>query len=115
MGTANPSGPNPNFQYRNPNQQQYVQRNVGQSYQLFQQQNQQQWLRRNHAGADSAMDEVEKTVQSEAVDFQRNVGQSYQQFQQQNQQQWLRRNHAGADSAVDEVEKTVQSEAVDSR
>ncbi|WKA04909.1 hypothetical protein VitviT2T_022905 [Vitis vinifera] len=68
MGTGNPSGPNPNFQYRNPNQQQYVQRNVGQSYQQFQQQNQQQWLRRNQAGADSAVDEVEKTVQSEAVD-----------------------------------------------
>ncbi|KAJ9681538.1 hypothetical protein PVL29_020419 [Vitis rotundifolia] len=68
MGSGNPSGPNPNFQYRNPNQQQYVQRNVGQSHQQFQQQNQQQWLRRNQAGPDSAVDEVEKTVQSEAVD-----------------------------------------------
>ncbi|GJU66112.1 DEAD-box ATP-dependent RNA helicase 8 [Tanacetum coccineum] len=47
--------PNPNYQQ----QQQYVQRNVG-SNQQFQQQ---QWLRRN-----PAVDEVEKTVQSEAID-----------------------------------------------
>ncbi|KAJ6722905.1 hypothetical protein OIU74_007485 [Salix koriyanagi] len=34
-----------------------------------QQQQQQQWLRRNQlAAADSSVDEVEKTVQSEAVD-----------------------------------------------
>ena len=68
MGSGNPSGPNPNFQYRNPNHQQYVQRNVGQSHQQFLQQNQQQWLRRNQAAADSTVEEVEKTVQSEAVD-----------------------------------------------
>nr|GEW07620.1 DEAD-box ATP-dependent RNA helicase 8 [Tanacetum cinerariifolium] len=58
IGVGNGGGgyygnPNPNYQ------QQYVQRNVG-SNQQFQQQ---QWLRRN-----PAVDEVEKTVQSEAID-----------------------------------------------
>lgn len=63
--------PNTNFQYRNPHQQ-YVQRNFVQNQQQFQQhqhqhqQQQQQWLRRNQLGADSAVDEVEKTVLSEA-------------------------------------------------
>nr|DAD18862.1 TPA_asm: hypothetical protein HUJ06_020325 [Nelumbo nucifera] len=56
---------NPNFQARNP-QQQYVQRNTVQNQQAFQQQ--QQWLRRNPMGTDSSSNEVEKTVQSEAVD-----------------------------------------------
>ncbi|GFZ21046.1 RNAhelicase-like 8 [Actinidia rufa] len=62
--------PNPNFQSRN-FQQQYVQRGTMQNHQQFQsqqQQQQQQWLRRNQLGADSSVDEVEKTVQSEAVD-----------------------------------------------
>jgi len=72
---------NPNFQSRVP-QQQYVQRNFGQNHhqqqyyqhqqhhnQQQQQQQQQQWLRRNQlTAADSSIDEVEKTVQSEAVD-----------------------------------------------
>lgn len=80
---------NPSFQSRPPHQQQYVQRNLlpnhQQQQQYFQQQQhhqqqqqqqqhqqQQQWLRRGQLGgsssADSAVDEVEKTVQSEAVD-----------------------------------------------
>ncbi|KAJ6872788.1 DEAD-box ATP-dependent RNA helicase 8-like isoform X2 [Populus alba x Populus x berolinensis] len=81
---------NPNFQSRVP-QQQYVQRHFGQSHHQQQynqhqqnhnqqqqqqqhhhhqqQQQQQQWLRRSQlAAADSSVDEVEKTVQSEAVD-----------------------------------------------
>ncbi|KAB5569175.1 hypothetical protein DKX38_002968 [Salix brachista] len=69
---------NPNFQSRVP-QQQYVQRNFGQNHhqqqQYYQhqqhhnQQQQQQWLRRNQlSAAESSVDEVEKTVQSEAVD-----------------------------------------------
>ncbi|KAJ6729774.1 DEAD-BOX ATP-DEPENDENT RNA HELICASE 12 [Salix viminalis] len=69
---------NPNFQSRVP-QQQYVQRNFGQNHhqqqQYYQhqqhhnQQQQQQWLRRNQlTAAESSVDEVEKTVQSEAVD-----------------------------------------------
>ncbi|XP_022770405.1 DEAD-box ATP-dependent RNA helicase 8-like [Durio zibethinus] len=71
---------NPNFQSRLP-QQHYVQRNLVQNHHQFQhqqqqqhqhqQQQQQQWLRRNHlpGGNDtSVVDEVEKTVQSEAVD-----------------------------------------------
>ncbi|OMP00441.1 hypothetical protein COLO4_12680 [Corchorus olitorius] len=74
---------NPNFQSRPP-QQHYVQRNMVQNHQQFhqqqqqhhhqqqqQQQQQQQWLRRNAlpSGNDSSVvDEVEKTVQSEAVD-----------------------------------------------
>ncbi|KAJ6679644.1 hypothetical protein OIU79_019394 [Salix purpurea] len=70
---------NPNFQSRVP-QQQYVQRHFGQNHHQQQynhhqqnlnqqQQQQQQWLRRNQlAAADSSVDEVEKTVQSEAVD-----------------------------------------------
>ncbi|KAI5345534.1 hypothetical protein PRUPE_2G163800 [Prunus persica] len=73
---------NPAFQSRPPHQQQYVQRNLLPNHhhqQYFQQQQhqqqqqqQQQWLRRGQLGgstsADSAVDEVEKTVQSEAVD-----------------------------------------------
>jgi ATP-dependent RNA helicase DDX6/DHH1 len=39
-----------------------------QNHQLFQQQQQQQWARRSQLGAESSVDEVEKTVQSEAVD-----------------------------------------------
>ncbi|KAG5565733.1 hypothetical protein RHGRI_001599 [Rhododendron griersonianum] len=79
-----PNG-NPNFQQRN-FQQQYVQRSAMQNQhqqfqnqqQLQQQQHQhqhqqqqhqqQQWLRRSQLGAESSVDEVEKTVQSEAVD-----------------------------------------------
>ncbi|XP_059318178.1 DEAD-box ATP-dependent RNA helicase 8 isoform X2 [Lycium ferocissimum] len=67
---------NPNFQQRNNNnnnqqkQQQYMERNssVGhhQQEQHFQNQQQQQWMRRNQL--DSAIDEVEKTVQSETID-----------------------------------------------
>ncbi|XP_047954454.1 DEAD-box ATP-dependent RNA helicase 8-like [Salvia hispanica] len=69
-GGMNPNaGPNPNFQPRNP-MHQYAQRSPApsnQNQQLFQ--NQQQWLRRNQLPpSDSAVDEVEKTVQSEAVD-----------------------------------------------
>ncbi|MBA0790868.1 hypothetical protein Gohar_015485, partial [Gossypium harknessii] len=73
---------NPSFQSR-PSQQYYVQRNLVHNQQHFQQHNQQhfqqqqqhqqqqQWLRRNQlpSGNDSSViDEVEKTVQSEAVD-----------------------------------------------
>ncbi|KAI8572115.1 hypothetical protein RHMOL_Rhmol01G0173500 [Rhododendron molle] len=74
-----PNG-NPNFQQRN-FQQQYVQRSAMQNQhqqlqnqqqhqqqQHQQQQQQQQWLRRSQLGAESGVDEVEKTVQSEAVD-----------------------------------------------
>lgn len=62
-GNMHPNA-NPNFQPRNP--QQYVQRTPMQ----FQNQHhqQQQWLRRNQVGSDSTVDEVEKTIQSEAVD-----------------------------------------------
>ncbi|XP_073141158.1 DEAD-box ATP-dependent RNA helicase 6-like [Henckelia pumila] len=60
------------FQPRNPAQQ-YVQRgpapNNNQSNQLFQNPQPQQWLPRTHLTlADATVDEVEKTVQSEAVD-----------------------------------------------
>lgn len=60
--------PSPNYQQRNAQQQQqYGQRNYVQSNQQFQQQH--QWLRRNQSGGvDSSVEEVEKTVQSEAVD-----------------------------------------------
>lgn len=65
---------NPSFQSRVP-QQQYVQRNLMQNHQQFQHQQQQQqhqqqqWLRRSQLPpVDSSVDEVEKTVQSEAVD-----------------------------------------------
>lgn len=57
---------NPNFQPRNP--QQYVQRSPVNQQQHFQNQQTQQWLRRNQLASDSTVDEVEKTVQSEAVD-----------------------------------------------
>lgn len=63
---------NPNFQPRS-FQQQYVQRtalptNQQQQYQMQQQQQQQQqWLKKNQFGAESSVVEVEKTVQSEAV------------------------------------------------
>lgn len=71
---------NPNYQNRNYNNnnnqrqqqvQNYGQRNGNNNMQLQQQQQyqQQQWLRRNQVGADSSNQEVEKTVQSEAVDF----------------------------------------------
>lgn len=71
-GGMNPNaGPNPNFQPRNP-MQQYVQRGAAptnQNHQMFQNPQQQQWLRRNQLPSpDSAVDEVEKTVQSEAID-----------------------------------------------
>lgn len=56
---------NPNFQPRNPPQ--YVQRGPMQ-FQTHQHPQQQQWLRRNQHGSDSTVDEVEKTIQPEAVD-----------------------------------------------
>lgn len=80
-GRGGMNAANPSFQSNRP-QQQYVQRNLVQSHhhnqqfhnhqqqqQHNQQQQQQQWLRRNNfPGADSnAVDEVEKTVQSEAA------------------------------------------------
>lgn len=63
-GNMNPNA-NPNFQPRNPPQQ-YLQRSPMQ----FQNQPlpQQQWLRRNQLGSDSAVEEVEKTIQTEPVD-----------------------------------------------
>ncbi|MCE2055114.1 hypothetical protein HAX54_042005 [Datura stramonium] len=57
---------NPSFQPRN--LQQYVQRSPVNHQQHFQNQQAQQWLRRNQLASDSTIDEVEKTVQSEAVD-----------------------------------------------
>ncbi|KAL3829646.1 hypothetical protein ACJIZ3_018448 [Penstemon smallii] len=71
-GGMNPNSvPNPNFQNRNPTQQ-YVQRNpapINQNYQMIQNHQPQQWLRRTQLPpTDSTVDEVEKTVQSEAVD-----------------------------------------------
>ncbi|CAA2969094.1 DEAD-box ATP-dependent RNA helicase 8 [Olea europaea subsp. europaea] len=61
-----------NFQPRNPTQQ-YVQRSSvpnNQNHQTFQNSQPQQWLRRDQLPAvDSSVDEVEKTVQSEAVDL----------------------------------------------
>ncbi|KAM3378701.1 DEAD-box ATP-dependent RNA helicase 8 [Capsicum galapagoense] len=70
-GSMHPNS-NQNFQYRNP--QQYMQRGPT-PYQQQQQQHfqnqltQQQWLRRNQLpSTDSPVEEVEKTVQSEAVD-----------------------------------------------
>lgn len=69
-GGMNPyGGPNPNFQPRFINQQ-YAQRGQPQNFQnnqMMQNPQPQQWLRRTPA-ADSSVDEVEKTVQSEAVD-----------------------------------------------
>ncbi|KAM7472183.1 hypothetical protein LguiA_010366 [Lonicera macranthoides] len=61
-GRGNMHG-NPNFQARNP--QQYVQRSPMQNHQQFQQQ---QWLRRNQLGDYSGAEEVEKTIQSGAID-----------------------------------------------
>ncbi|KAK6142834.1 hypothetical protein DH2020_023182 [Rehmannia glutinosa] len=71
-GGMNPNtGPNPSFQPRNPSQQ-YVQRSPAQNnqnHQLFQNPQPQQWLRRAQLpSTDSNVDEVEKTVQSEAID-----------------------------------------------
>ncbi|KAL7125807.1 hypothetical protein ABFS83_14G141100 [Erythranthe nasuta] len=71
-GGMNPNaGPNPSFQSRNPPHQ-YAQRSPApnnQNYQLFQNPNPQQWQRRTQMlPADSSVDEVEKTVQSEATD-----------------------------------------------
>ncbi|KAK4382107.1 DEAD-box ATP-dependent RNA helicase 6 [Sesamum angolense] len=71
-GGMNPNaGPNPSFQPRNPTQQ-YVQRSSvlnNQNHQLPQNPHTQQWLRRAQlSSADSAVDEVEKTVQSEAIE-----------------------------------------------
>lgn len=69
-GGMNPyGGANPNFQPRYGNQQ-YVQRSQApnfQNNQLMQNPQPQQWLRRTAPG-DSSVDEVEKTVQSEAAD-----------------------------------------------
>lgn len=73
---------NPGFQPRPPHHQQYVQRQhmmqqqqhqqqYHQQYQQHQQQQQQQWLRRTQLGGSTdtnVVEEVEKTVQSEAVD-----------------------------------------------
>ncbi|KAL6494030.1 Envelope glycoprotein gp160 [Orobanche gracilis] len=65
------TGTNPNFQPRN-TYQQYVQRSPAknnQNHQVFQNPQPQQWLRRNQFPlAASPVNEVEKTVQSEAVD-----------------------------------------------
>ncbi|MBA0577837.1 hypothetical protein Golob_023855 [Gossypium lobatum] len=65
---------NPGFQSRPP-QQNYVQRNFVQNHHQFhnqhQHQQQQQWLRRNQlpgTNDSSVVDEVEKTIQSEAFD-----------------------------------------------
>lgn len=71
-GGMNPqAGPNPNFQPRN-TYQQYVQRSPAknnQNHQVFQNPQPQQWLRRNQLPlAASPVNEVEKTVQSAAVD-----------------------------------------------
>ncbi|KAG8391806.1 hypothetical protein BUALT_Bualt01G0225200 [Buddleja alternifolia] len=81
-GGMNPNvGPNPGFQPRNPTQQ-YVQRNPApsnQNHQLFQNPQPQQWLRRTQLlPADSTVDEVEKTVQSEAVDSRKDNGITFQ-------------------------------------
>ena len=62
-------GANPNFQPRFYNQQ-YVQRSQTQNFQnnqSMQNPQPQQWLRRTPP-ADSSADEVEKTVQTEAID-----------------------------------------------
>ncbi|PPE00313.1 hypothetical protein GOBAR_DD02623 [Gossypium barbadense] len=81
LGRGRGANANPSFQSR-PEQPQYAQRNLVQNHHHFQQQqhhhhhlqqqqHQQQWLRRNQlpGGNDSTVaDEVEKTVQSEAVD-----------------------------------------------
>jgi ATP-dependent RNA helicase DDX6/DHH1 len=93
MGRGGGMNANPAFQSRAP-QQQYVQRSMVQQHnhhhqqqqyhqqqqqqqhqqqqqqqQQQQHQQQQQWLRRGQlGGVDSGIDEVEKTVQSEAVD-----------------------------------------------
>ncbi|CAI9101785.1 OLC1v1039197C1 [Oldenlandia corymbosa var. corymbosa] len=64
-GNMNPNA-NPNFQPRNP--QQYIQRNPMHYQNQPPPQQQQQWLRRNQLSNEAAVDEVEKTVQSEAVD-----------------------------------------------
>ncbi|KAL6498815.1 Envelope glycoprotein gp160 [Orobanche gracilis] len=64
------SGPNPNSQPRNPTQQ-YVQRGPvpnNQNHQLFQNPQQQQWLRRAQCLPTDSTEEVEKTIQSEAID-----------------------------------------------
>ncbi|XP_071697695.1 uncharacterized protein [Rutidosis leptorrhynchoides] len=67
IGGGGGSGGNPNPNYQQ--QQHYAQRNAVHHQQQFQQQQQQQqWLRRNRVGNDSsAVDEVEKTIQSEAT------------------------------------------------
>ncbi|KAH7850541.1 hypothetical protein Vadar_034623 [Vaccinium darrowii] len=57
----------PHQQQQQQQHQQHLQRQQ-QHQQQQQQQQQQQWLRRNQLGAESSVDEVEKTVQSEAVD-----------------------------------------------
>nr|KJB14859.1 hypothetical protein B456_002G146500 [Gossypium raimondii] len=81
LGRGGGANTNPSFQSR-PEQPQYAQKNLVQNHHHFQQQqhhhhhlqqqqHQQQWLRRNQlpGGNDSTVaDEVEKTVQSEAVD-----------------------------------------------
>ncbi|EPS57204.1 hypothetical protein M569_17616, partial [Genlisea aurea] len=60
--------PNPSFQPRNVSQQ-YVQRSEGQSNQFYQGHQAQEWLRRGQLPpADPTVDEVEKSVQSEAID-----------------------------------------------
>lgn len=64
-GNMNPNA-SPNFQSRNP--QQYLPRNPMQFQNQPPPHQQQQWLRRNQLGSDSAVEEVEKTIQSEAVD-----------------------------------------------
>lgn len=62
------AGPNPDFLPRNPTQQ-YGPRSSHSSNQMFQNAQQQQWMKRTQLPpADSGVDEVEKTVQPEAVD-----------------------------------------------
>lgn len=57
--------PNANTSFQHRNQQQYMQRSSVPHQQQFQNQQTQQWMRRNQLSSDSAIDEVEKTVQSE--------------------------------------------------
>ncbi|KAH0677736.1 hypothetical protein KY285_025537 [Solanum tuberosum] len=57
--------PNANTSFQQRNQQQYMQRSSVPHQQQFQNQQTQQWMRRNQLSSDSAIDDVEKTVQSE--------------------------------------------------
>ncbi|XP_049366122.1 DEAD-box ATP-dependent RNA helicase 8-like isoform X2 [Solanum verrucosum] len=57
--------PNANTSFQQRNQQQYMQRSSVPHQQQFQNQQTHQWMRRNQLSSDSAIDDVEKTVQSE--------------------------------------------------